>query len=560
MKGDMAAAVRKGMIVTIAADDLQMGDLVLIQAGDIVPADLKLLEALDLEVDEFELTGEIMPVSKCLKPEADVRVFQGSRVLRGHGKGVVIAAGEDTEYGKTLKASDRYYKDEKLHLIKKRHFALLILLVPALLIRLKFYNNHTLIYFTYPLLAFLLMLLQNDKWSKLLILRRLQKRLLKRNIFLRHEGVLDDLRKVNVFCFDKTGVLTSRVMKVREVYLGGGNSSIDGVKDSETWDIIMTGCALCNDLAYHQAMALANPLDRAFMSFAEDHGINLDELLRQYQRIYQKPFNSEERYMACGFDPDYSGKRIYFAKGDPEVILKKCNRYVTPLGEIKSLDFNFLSVLRAKMEMMSHDGSVLIALAYRETSFIKPPLSYTFLCLFRLQNPLHPKAKTLLRDLSKRGIRNVILTGDRTETALRIGTELGIENAATFYLTGRNIDQMPLSEVARQCEYVSVFTRLSPSQKGIIARIFQQRGHTVAVIGDGTNDVIALKSADVGISFVERSSSMAKRAAKVLINDLTDIPCVMETARRAQRQFGLIAACITLLFLLLLFGDYFYST
>jgi P-type E1-E2 ATPase len=119
---------------------------------------------------------------------------------------------------------------------------------------------------------------------------------------------------------------------------------------------------------------------------------------------------------------------------------------------------------------------------------------------------------------------------------------------------------MPLSEVARQCEYISVFTRLSPSQKGIIARIFQQRGHRVAVVGDGTNDVIALKSADVGISFVEGSSPMAKRKAKVLINDLTDILRVMETARHGHRQVGFIAGCITLMFLILLFGGYLFTT
>jgi Ca2+-transporting ATPase len=174
--------------------------------------------------------------------------------------------------------------------------------------------------------------------------------------------------------------------------------------------------------------------------------------------------------------------------------------------------------------------------------------------LFRLDNPLKPDAKAVLRELSEKGIRNVVFTGDRTETALRIGVETGIENAAEFYLTGRDIEKMPLSEVAKQCEYISVFTRLSPSQKGIITRSFQQRGHRVAVIGDGTNDVIALKSADVGISFVERSSPMAKRVAKILINDLTDILRVMETARHAHRQVGFIAACITLIFLMLLFG------
>ena len=506
MKGDMAAAVRKGMIVNLPADDLRAGDLVLIQTGDIVPADLKLLEAFDLEVDEFGLTGEIMPVPKCVGPETAARVFQGIIVLRGHGKGIVIATGDDTEYGNILKQSSRYIKDQNIQLLKS------------------------------------------------LVLRRLQKKLLKRSIFLRHEGVLDDIRKVDVFLFDKTGVLTSRDIEVKEVHFGGGNPSIDCVRDRKTWDIILIGCTLCQDRAYHQTVAFANPVDRALISFAEENGVNIDESLRGYQRMYQEPFNSEERYMACGYDHICSGKRIYFAKGDPEVLLKKCNSYVTSLGERRSLDFSFLSALRVKMEEMSHGGSVVIALAYSEDAFVKPPSNYTFLCLFRLDNPLKPDAKAVLRELSEKGIRNVVFTGDRTETALRIGVETGIENAAEFYLTGRDIEKMPLSEVAKQCEYVSVFTRLSPSQKGIITRSFQQRGHRVAVIGDGTNDVIALKSADVGISFSERSSPLARRAARVLINDLTDILRVVEAARHVYWQVGFIAACITLIFLMLLFG------
>jgi len=227
------------------------------------------------------------------------------------------------------------------------------------------------------------------------------------------------------------------------------------------------------------------------------------------------------------------------------------------LGERRSKDFSFLSALRVKMKEMSYGGSVVIALAYSENSFAEP---YTFLCLFRLENPLKPDAKVVLRELNEKGIRNVIFTGDRTETALRIAVETGIEIAAKFYLTGRDIEKMPPSEVVKQCEYVSVFTRLSPSQKGIITRIFQQRGHRVAVIGDGTNDVIALKSADVGISFFEQSSPMAKRVSKVLINDLTDILRVVGTARQAYWQVAFIAACITLLFLMLLFGGYFYTT
>ena len=207
------------------------------------------------------------------------------------------------------------------------------------------------------------------------------------------------------------------------------------------------------------------------------------------------------------------------------------------------------------MDAMSKDSSVIIALAYDESSSVKPPSIYTFLCLFQLENPLQPETRKVLHQLSEKGIRNVILTGDRAEAALRIGAETGIEKAAKSCLTGRNIEKMPLSEVARQSEYVSLFARLLPSHKGIVIRLLQQKGHRIAMVGDGPNDVIALKAADVGISFVERSFPMAKRAAKVLINDLTDILYVMEAARHIHRQVRFIAVCITLIFLVILLGS-----
>jgi Ca2+-transporting ATPase len=91
-----------GKIVSVAEDDLRKGDILLLQAGDLVLADVKLIEVRGLEVDEFDLTGEIMPVDKKINEE-EVFVYKGSRVTRGNGKGVVIALGEETEYGKILK-------------------------------------------------------------------------------------------------------------------------------------------------------------------------------------------------------------------------------------------------------------------------------------------------------------------------------------------------------------------------------------------------------------------------------------------------------------------------
>jgi Ca2+-transporting ATPase len=98
------------------------------------------------------------------------------------------------------------------------------------------------------------------------------------------------------------------------------------------------------------------------------------------------------------------------------------------------------------------------------------------------------------------------------------------------------IDRMESSEVARQSSYCSVFARLIPSQKGFLIRLFQQKGHLIAMVGDGPNDGIALKVADIGISYVKNSSPIARRLSKILINDLADLLMLIEGANRIKRR------------------------
>ena len=560
MKGDMATAVRKAAIVTIAAEELREGDIVLLQTGDIVPADLKLIEAWDLEVDEFDLTGEIMPVAKRVRPEADVLALRGSNVLRGHGKGLVIATGEDTEYGKILDQAVQYAKAEAVPVIKKTHLPLLVLLLPSFLVSLKSHDGHLLVYAVYGLLALLLLLLQNAALWRSALLRSRRKRLSQSGILVAHDRVLEAMDKVDVVCFDKTGVLTTRDIRISEmIHLGGEDSSVDRIRNHETWDLLMTGCALCHDLTYYETVERANPVDRALISFAEDHGLNIGESVRRFQKIDQKPFSSEDRFATCGFHDSGSGKRIYFAKGDPEVLLTMCQCYATLTGEEIPCGFSFLSTVRTKIAEMSNDGSVVIALAYGSSPFIKQKRHHTFLCLLQLRNPIKSGAEVLLSRLHEWGIRSVILTGDRTETARAIGEAIGVGNAGRSCLTGRHIEKMTLDEVGRQSEFVSIFARLLPSQKALIVRILQQKGHRVVMVGDGTNDALALKAADVGFSFIERSSPLAKKAAQILVRDITDILPVLEAARSVRRQAGWIAPAITALFLLILLGDSLWS-
>lgn len=144
----------------------------------------------------------------------------------------------------------------------------------------------------------------------------------------------------------------------------------------------------------------------------------------------------------------------------------------------------------------------------------------------------------MIRSLSDHGIRSILLTGDRGETAGRVGTECSIANNPRLYLTGRELQKMAWSDIATQSAYCSIYARLLPSQKATLVRLFRQRDYFTAMIGDGPNDGLALKSADISISFVKDSSAIARRLSKILINELADILRLIEGSERLKERMG----------------------
>ena len=128
---------------------------------------------------------------------------------------------------------------------------------------------------------------------------------------------------------DKTGVLTTRDLTVKEIYLADGPCDLAYFGTNEApATLVRTGCALCNDVIYAEKASLAAPIDRALIAFAQASGTAIADAHQAYRRVYDKPFDSEERYMACGFD--FSGRTLFFAKGDPDVVLKMCGTYLRP--------------------------------------------------------------------------------------------------------------------------------------------------------------------------------------------------------------------------------------
>jgi P-type Ca2+ transporter type 2C len=536
MTGNRVTVQKVDTISNIPEDDLRTGDVVLVQAGDLVPADLKLLEAGGLEVDEWELTGEIAPVAKRVGAE-DVFIYRGSRVTRGHGQGLVIAAGADTEYAQILNQRWELRARKPPALITRRALILLMLLLPPGVMALRHFDYSVFVYALAALASIVIVLLQSSELFAYVLTSNTVRRLAEQNIQVRAVAALDVIGHVDIACLDKTGILTTLAIAVKQVHF------VDETPDrawlsavNERIDLTNIACALCNDVYYLAKQDQANPVDKALIAFAAQNGYALADVAPQYRRIYDQPFEADARYMAVGFEQH--DRRLYFAKGAPEVIVKMCRSYLTAAGDERHLDFRFYDAVRIQIDAITQAGNIVIALAYRSGVSAEPPEQYALLGLIELENPLQPGVRKTIQWLKQAGIRPIMLTGDRAEAAVVVSRQAGIETRPQYYLTGQQIATMGLEEVARQAKYVSVFARMLPSHKGVLVRLLQRDQRRVVMVGDGANDTIALRAADVGVSLVEHSSPIARRVSQILITDLADLVTLIQIARRLKAREG----------------------
>lgn len=531
--GTMVTILKDGNRINIDENDLSKDDVVILQTGDVVPADLELVESKGLVIDEFDITGEIMPVEKMVGDEV-VRLYMGSKVLKGTGKGSVVATGEQTEYGRITAQSRALEQPDPVPVLKRKYFILAALLLPAFIILFIQSGDSPFIAAAYLALSAAVIVLQNDALFQNMRIQKEARIFRQKNLQIRDACAVKRLSQVDTVCFDKTGVLTTREMTVSRVLFA--DMTVDDARlpsDNETMRLVKIGSALCNDVLFYERIEQANPVDKALIQFSQMHGIDIKELFAAANHFYEQPFDSEHRYMASGIELP-SGEVVYFIKGDPGVILRMCDRYLTAAGSNEKVDFQILKLVNSFMQDSSREGASTIAIAYRSGSQSAVPASYTFLCVFQLSNRLQAGAREVIHAISAGGMRTFLLTGDRAETAVKIANDSGIVHNSRIYLTGRDIDKMGWSETVRQSSNCSIFARMIPSQKGVLIRLLQQKGYTIAMVGDGPNDGIALKAADIGISFVTNSSPIARRLATILINDLIDLQTVFQSAKRFQ--------------------------
>ncbi len=562
-----ATVVRDGRPESVAAERLVPGDLVILEAGNVVPADIRLMEAAMIRIDESTLTGESVPVEKDTEAlrEAGLSigdrknmVYKGTIVTYGRGSGLVAATGMRTELGGI--AALLQDQGEGRTPLQKRLTSFGQKLAYAVL-------GICVIVFTAGLLRGeppLLMLLTAISLAVAAIPEALPavitislalgaRKLVKQQALIRKLPAVETLGSVTYICSDKTGTLTLNRMTVEKVYAGGKMLRSDELAPTsqeragdgllsgrDPFDMLLNALALCNDARLEASgEAIGDPTETALFDLARQKGHIRERLDEKYPRLAEIPFDSDRKLMTT-FHPWENGRIVSFTKGAVEEILERSEKGFTNRGQ-EELD---RAGVLDTAEQIAGEGLRTLGFAMRIWEALPDPLTseqaetgLILLGIVGMMDPPRPEAAESVAMCRSAGIRPVMITGDHPLTAEVIARRIGIiRGEGEAVMTGRELDKLSLDEFEHRVEKIRVYARVAPEQKLKIVKALQDKGHFVAMTGDGVNDAPALKRADIGVAMGITGTDVSKEASHmILLND--NFATIVKAVREGRRIF-----------------------
>jgi Ca2+-transporting ATPase len=259
-----------------------------------------------------------------------------------------------------------------------------------------------------------------------------------------------------------------------------------------------------------------DPTEGALIVAAAKARLDRRELDARFPRVYEIPFTSESKRMTTLHET--ADGVVAYAKGAPEVILAACTRQLGESGET-ALDDNARDALLESAQKLAGEAMRVLAVARRSNATVaNAERELTFLALVGISDPPRPEARRAVETCKAAGVLPVMITGDHPLTAEAIARELDILTDGRA-ITGAELEALDDAELDREIESIQVYSRVSPAHKLRIVTALQQKGHTVAMTGDGVNDAPALKKADIGVAMGITGTDVAKEAAAMTLTD-----------------------------------------
>ena len=564
---------RDDHLVEISARELVPGDIVLLEAGNLVPADGRLVESINLKVEEAALTGESEPVDKLIdpieKPDLPIgdrknMVFMGTVITYGRGTTVITETGMNTELGNIAELIQGVEQEQtplqrRLEDLGKK-LAWVALGIVAIVVVTGFIfrdPNEALIETLEVLfltgISMAVAAVPEGLPAVVTITLALgSQRMLKRNALIRKLPAVETLGSVTVICSDKTGTLTENKMTVTVLDVTNHTETIETVRDVKgaiidaelkpsleahrrAQSLLLKAGALCNDAILQTEdgveRAIGDPTEGALVVAAATLGYKKEELDKRWPRVDEIPFTSERKRMTTihkveikddDTEAPWSGSPyVAFTKGAVDSLLEISDRIWTgEENDFVELDDEWRQRILDGNAKLAGEGQRVLALAFRplEEEDEEREDDAIFIGLVGMIDPPRPEVKKAVATAKEAGIRPIMITGDHPLTAQNIAKDLDI-TATETNLTGYELSKMDAAALKKKVEDISVYARVSPEHKLNIVEALQDKGHIVAMTGDGVNDAPALKRADIGVAMGITGTDVSKEAADMVLLD-----------------------------------------
>jgi Mg2+-importing ATPase len=502
--------VRDGKESDIQLEEVVPGDLVVLAAGSLIPADLRVLTTKDFFVSQSALTGESMPVEKIADSNQPVgRVpfeftnacFMGSNVLSGSARAVVVTTGSRTYFGslaeKMLSKRAPTSFDEGV-----RGFTWLMIRFMVVMVLIMFFayglrDHQWLVALLFALSVAVGLTPEMLPMIMTVCLSKGALMMSRKKVIVKHLHAIQNFGAMDVLCTDKTGTLTQDHV-VLERYVDVTNrTSEDVLRYAYMNSFYQTG--------------LRNLLDRAILAHSD-----LD-VERNCKKVDEIPFDFKRRRMSVVID--YEDRHVLICKGAVEEVIGACVNYqvdddVNPLIQLIRDD------LLDEYRTLSAQGYRVLAIAYREFDRTKSVFAVAdesdliLLGYIAFFDPPKDTSARAIEALGRSGVAVKILTGDNELVTRKVCNDVGIKVAKI--VTGPQLAALDEAAFGREVAEGNVFARLTPDQKEKVIKSLRSQGHVVGFMGDGINDVLAMKAADVGIS-VDTAVDVAKESADIIL-------------------------------------------
>lgn len=489
-----STVIRNGQQEKIASDDLVEEDIIILKTGNQIVADARIVEG-SIFVNESLLTGEADEIEK----NVDNKLLSGSFVVSGEAKVILEKVGKDSYISKLTeqaKLVDHGEDSEMLRALNKllKWVSFIILPIAVILFTQNYFVNHnTLQTSVVAMVAAVIGMIPEGLYLLTTIALTLSSVKLARNQVLLHNmKSIESLARVDVLCVDKTGTITEPRMSVEQVFVSP-SSNISEAKFM----------SLLSD--YISANTDDNDTMKAIREFMLAKG-DLQNQMTGVKKII--PFSSKVKYSAVCFENES------YLLGAPEIVLGKTYEKVS--SEINHL--------------LEEGFRVLVLAGTKEKIYDQLNLGAYALGYVVLANPIRENAKSTFNYFAEQGVNIKVISGDNPQTVSAVAKRAGITGAERFIdanllKTKEDLDQA--------VESYTVFGRVTPDQKRRLVQALKRKDHTVAMTGDGVNDILAMKSADCSIAMASGSDAATQVAQVVLLDsDFGHMTQVVTEGRR----------------------------